>query len=69
MRVSNVLHRLEWSITLGLMYAQGNGVEQSDIEAVKWFTKAAEQGEAVAQSNLGSMYKQGRGVEQSIVEA
>ncbi|KAF9160286.1 hypothetical protein DFQ26_005692, partial [Actinomortierella ambigua] len=29
--------------TLGLMYLRGQDVEQSDVEAVKWFTKAASQ--------------------------
>ena len=27
-----------------------------DTEAVKWYTKAAEQGHAAAQTNLGLMY-------------
>ena len=38
--------------------------EQGDIEAVKRFLKAAEQGQASAQSQLGWMYFLGRGVEQ-----
>ena len=29
---------------LGLMYALGRGVSQNDKMAVKWYTKAAEQG-------------------------
>jgi FOG: TPR repeat, SEL1 subfamily len=29
---------------LGFMYANGKGVSQNDMEAVKWFKKAAEQG-------------------------
>lgn len=36
-----------------------------DVEtAVKWFTRAAEQGNAKAQLNLGSMYGVGLGVPQ-----
>ncbi|HHF6559516.1 TPA: tetratricopeptide repeat protein, partial [Haemophilus influenzae] len=31
---------------LGVMYAEGQGVKQDDVEAVKWFRKAAEQGHA-----------------------
>ncbi|KAG0252301.1 hypothetical protein DFQ27_008154, partial [Actinomortierella ambigua] len=50
---------------LGTMYDTGRGVEQSDAEAVKWYTKAASQGNPGAQNNLGLMYKNGRGVEQS----
>ena len=38
-------------------------------EAVKWFRKAAEQGNASAQSNLGVMYAEGRGVPQDDAEA
>ena len=38
--------------------------EQDDIEAVKRFLKAAEQGDAAAQFSLGWMYANGRGVEQ-----
>lgn len=35
---------------------------ENDKTAVKWFTLAAEQGEANAQSNLGVMYAKGEGV-------
>ena len=38
-------------------------------EAVKWYRKAAEQGNATAQFDLGYCYKNGEGVEQSYVEA
>ena len=34
-----------------------------DKEAVKWFRKAAEQGDAIAQFALGFMYYKGKGVE------
>lgn len=51
------------------MYDHGWGVPQDHAEAVKWYRKAAEQGEAVAQSNLGMMYDQGRGVPQDYAEA
>ena len=33
-------------------------------EAVRWYRKAAEQGDASAQTNLGFMYKKGLGVDQ-----
>lgn len=46
---------------LGVRYADGRGVEQSDAEAVKWFCRAAEQGNAGAQNALGFMYYRGRG--------
>ena len=34
---------------LGRMYNIGDGVPKDAVEAVKWFRKSAEQGEAVAQ--------------------
>ena len=44
------------------MYADGEGVAEDDKAAVQWFTRAAEQGNAVAQNNLGAMYANGEGV-------
>jgi TPR repeat protein len=38
------------------MYREGLGVAQSDLEAVRWYRKAVEQGCALAQGNLGLMY-------------
>src|SRR5207302_1022097 len=55
--------------TLGLMYANGQGVPQDYGEAAKWFRLAAEQGEATAQFNLGVLYHSGRGVSQNDAEA
>jgi TPR repeat protein len=43
--------------------------EQNYAEAVKWFRKAAEQGQSEAQYNLGWCYYDGLGVEQSYSEA
>jgi TPR repeat protein len=51
------------------MYRRGEGVVQDKKEAVKWYRKAAEQGFAVAQSNLGVMYDLGQGVVQDYKEA
>jgi TPR repeat protein len=44
-------------------------VSQDYVEAVKWFRKAADQGEAVAQYNLGLMYYNSKGVPRDYVEA
>ena len=38
---------------LGWMYSNGKGVTQDDKTAVKWYTLAAEQGDARAQFKLG----------------
>ena len=52
-----------------MMYHYGRGVPQDDLEAVKWFRKAAEQGYAKAQKNLGWMYEQGKGIPRDKSEA
>ena len=44
------------------MYAAGRGVARDDTEAVAWYRKAAEQGNALAQQNLDRMCADGRGV-------
>ena len=42
------------------MYRKGQGVPQDYKAAVSWYSKAAEQGYASAQSNLGFMYANGQ---------
>jgi len=54
---------------LGLMYKNGEGVQQNDQEAVKWYRLAAKLGDADAQNNLGNMYAEGRGIEKNSVRA
>lgn len=44
----------EAQFRLGWMYAHGEGVMQSDEEAVKWYRKAAQQDHVIAQFNLGA---------------
>jgi TPR repeat protein len=51
------------------MYENGYGVTKDDTEAVKWFRKAAEQGNATGQYNLGIMYENGYGVTKDYSEA
>ena len=41
------------------MYYNGKGVAQDYTKAVYWYTKSAEQGNAIAQVNLGNIYKNG----------
>ena len=43
---------------LGLCYQTGRGVEQDSAAAVRWFIKAARQGNKTAQHNLGVHYSQ-----------
>jgi TPR repeat protein len=51
------------------MYREGKGVQQSYAEALKWYRKAAEQGDVGAQNDLGLMYDEGQGVPQDYVIA
>lgn len=55
--------------SLGDIYADGRGVPQDDIEAVKWYRMAAEAGNSYAQCKLADMYDYGRGVQQNDIEA
>ena len=47
----------------------GYGVTKDYEEAVKWYRKAAEQGNAIAQYNLGQNYRLGRGVSVDLTQA
>ena len=42
---------------------------QDDTEAVAWFRKAADQGDAIAEFLLGNQYANGKGVPQDYSEA
>lgn len=54
---------------MGTLHRTGDGVEQDDIEAARWYLLAAEQGYATSQYYLGFIYRDGIGVEQDITEA
>ncbi len=47
---------------LGVMYANGQGVEQDYNTAAKWYRKSAEQAVAPAQYRLGELYMNGQGL-------
>ncbi len=54
---------------LGVLYAEGRGVERDDHESIRWFLLAAAQGDAEAQASLGLSYGSGRGVSLNFVTA
>ena len=54
---------------LGDLYLEGWGVTQDKAEAARWYRKAAEQGDEVAEMSLGRMYEDCEGVEQNDQEA
>lgn len=47
----------------------GQGVEQDEVEALKWIRKAAEQGISEAQYVLGACYQNGIVADKNITEA
>ena len=55
--------------TLGVMYAEGQGVPQDYHAAFRWFRRAAGQGVPQAQLELGRLYQRGLGVPQDFVLA
>lgn len=48
--------------SLGMMYEYGHGLERDDVEAAKWYLKAAEQNISEAQYRLAVFYDYGWGV-------
>lgn len=56
-------------LQLAYGYAIGNGVEQDDFEATRWYRRAAEQGDARGAFSLASRYDEGRGIEKDHAEA
>jgi GDP-D-mannose dehydratase len=61
---------LQDKIALGNLDALRDwGYAKDYVEAVKWYCKAAEQGDAQSQFNLGSCYEYGRGVTKDLIQA
>lgn len=54
---------------LGLLYAEGRGVDQDPLAAVDWYRKAAEQGYARAQFSFGVACFEGLVISQNFKEA
>ncbi len=49
---------------LGGLYENGEGVDQSYLEAARWYREAALMGHAEAQYDLGVLYENGEGLSQ-----
>lgn len=54
---------------LGHMYANGLGVKQSNLTAIKWFKKGAAQGHQSGHYGLGYMYLTGYGTDVNLEKA
>ena len=59
----------EAEYNVGYMYAHGEGLPQSEVNAALWFQKAADQGLDVAQHMMGFLCTEGRGVPESFAKA
>ena len=56
-------------LRLGSMYENGQGVAKDMAQAVAWYCKIAEGGDAREMNNLGRLYRDGRGVAQDDAKA
>lgn len=54
---------------LGSYYLTGNGIEQNDVEAATWLTKAVQGGYRNADTYLAELFEAGRGVEKDTAKA
>ena len=57
------------SLNLGVLYREGDGVEQDYELSFEWLTKAAEQGYADSQNDVGYAYQYGLGVSKDLEKA
>jgi uncharacterized protein len=58
----------ESEMELGRRYNKGEGVAKDQVEAVKWYRKAAEQNLPIAQYNLAVCYNRGAGCRDGVAE-
>jgi uncharacterized protein len=54
---------------LGLLNEFGQGMPQDYAEAAKWYRKAADAGDATAQTRLGVLCARGHGIQKNTAEA
>lgn len=57
------------AFNVGVLYAQGLGVDADPVEAVRWYRRSAIAGYANAQFNLGAAYYSGEGTEVNLAQA
>jgi len=55
--------------SLGLRFSRGDEVERNNVEAAKWYRRAAEQGYSEAQVMLGVCFRDGNGVKKNDQES
>jgi len=52
-----------------MIYEEGSGLAADLAQAARWYRKAADHGNRLAQNNLGHLFEKGAGVHPDIVEA
>ncbi|HLY55444.1 MAG TPA: aspartyl protease family protein [Stellaceae bacterium] len=57
------------AMRLGEMYETGSGVAADPVEAMKWYRKAADAGDAAGERAIGMLYQAGKGVPVDDVQA
>ena len=57
------------AFSVKVVVSMSRSLMKDDLEAVRWFRRAAEQGNEVAQGFLGRMYTSGEGVLRDLVLA
>ncbi len=68
-KIRMLVENTKAQVELGNKYRDGNGKEQDYEEAMFWYKKAADKGDADAQKELADMYANGLGVEQDYIRA
>jgi|GEM_PF-4774588 len=54
---------------VGLMYENGDGTQKDYIEAAKWYSRAAAEGQIDAQLHLAYLFREGKGLPVSLAQA
>lgn len=68
-KAATEFNHAEAQFMVGLLYHEGEGVTKNYQEAIKWFTKAAEQNDNLAQYYLGAIYEKGHGIKTNLTLA
>ena len=62
-RTLAALGDVEAAFLMGTAYDEGLGFDVDDLEAMRWYRRAAHRGHVLATHNVGNMHRDGRGVD------
>jgi hypothetical protein len=60
---------MDAQLDIGYLYSSGQGMDQDTSQAMMWYQKAADQGNATANHNIGCLYEHGEGVDSDFSKA